>query len=248
MMPFYLCPKKNNPSCLSKVMELKTEAQSIKNEVKAGTLLPVEGFAQLLDATMLKFNNDIGSTMWAATMVINGFDSSIKPISFQAQYHLLFGATYHIGQDWLPYKDSSCNDVKNYDGQGNTWVCSERGDWKVEYWDKTANQAYHGWFFAAVTFFEGQYFGYLGDRVHEGHPYDSILVDGPPPASGNTMEDHALSMKMIQLGHMLEPNAASKAFFFQGCPSEIKSILFPGVQSVSIGNWIRVNLKDQTVR
>jgi RHS repeat-associated protein len=247
MTPLLPCPNQRNPTCLSKVMKLKTEAQRIHDDVKNGNLLPVEGFAQFLDSAMLKFNNDITSTMWAATLVINGFDSSFSPISSQALNQQTPGFSYHIGQDWLPYKDYSCNDIKDYYAPGVTWVCTERGDWKVEYWDKTANQAYHGWFFAAVSFFEGRSIGLLADLVHEGTQYD-LPANGLPPVSGNTMEDHALSMKMIQLGYMLDPNAATKAFFFQDCPPDLKSIIFPKIQSISIGNWIRANLQDQTVK
>jgi uncharacterized protein RhaS with RHS repeats len=59
---FIPCPNDNDPECISKVRELKTEAKRIKEEVTEGNLLPVEGFAQFLDLTMLKFDNEIGST------------------------------------------------------------------------------------------------------------------------------------------------------------------------------------------
>jgi hypothetical protein len=246
MTPLIPCPSDDDPECISKVFELKTEAQRIKNEVSEGSLLPVEGFAQFLDLTMSKFDNDLGSTMWASTLIINGFDSSASlPVWAQANFEKNYGDQYFIGEDWLPYKDASCKNIKDYYGEGSSWVCSKQGDWKTEYWDNTANQGYHAWFSASTTFFDGLFWANLANNYHEGSHLEPIPSKGPPPKSGNTKEDYALSIKMMQLGYMLSLHYIdSMVYRAPGqCPPS-NSTLPKNLQYVSPGNWIRANLKD----
>lgn len=44
------CTKSNDPECITLINDLKVNAQNIRNAVKQGTLLPVEGFAQFADS------------------------------------------------------------------------------------------------------------------------------------------------------------------------------------------------------
>jgi RHS repeat-associated protein len=247
MNPLIPCPDKDNPECTSKVRELKGEAIRIKDEVTNGNLLPVEGFAQFLDATMLKFDNDLWATMWAATLVINGFDADAditRPLWWQAYSDTHLGNEYWIQYNWLPYRQAICSiTVKN-------WACSERGDWKKEYWDKTANQAYHGWYFAAEAFFDAPGVANFANWYHEiyqGDGFDAISPDPnvPPPASGTTAQDHALSLKMIELGEMLSIHYIDTNWY-SSCPPNPPTPLHR--QYMSPGAWIRANLKDHSHR
>jgi hypothetical protein len=184
------------------------------------------------------------------TLIINGFDAnSFVPISYQAY---IGGSNYpsqFFGFDWLPYNDAACDDVEGYFESGVAWICSKRGDWKVEYWDKTANQAYHGWFFTAATFFDGRGVATFANWWHEvaEGPFEPIPVDGPPPVSGITVEDYALSLKMMELGSTLYFRQRYFDQLLGTCPLP-NSVLNSNLKNLSIGSWIRSNLKDYSVR
>jgi len=244
------CTKSNDPECITLINELKVEAQHIHIAVKQGILLPVEGFAQFADSASNKFNQNIRGTLWAMTLIINGFDAnSFVPISYQAY---IGGSNYpsqFFGFDWLPYNDAACDDVESYYESGVAWICSERGDWKVEYWDKTANQAYHGWFFSAATFFDGRGVATIANLWHEvaEGPFEPIPVNGPPPVSGITVEDYALSLKMMELGSTLYFRQRYFDQLLGTCPPP-NSVLTSNLKNLSIGSWIRSNLKDYSVR
>lgn len=215
-------------------------------DVTNGDLLPVEGFAQLLDATMVKFSNDIGATMWASTLIINGMDSS-SAVPLWSQAIMPRGLTHFIGEDWLPYRDLSCADIEDYYAVGHDWICSDRGDWKEQYWDKTANQAYHGWYFASVTFYNGKAWANLANETHDnpaGHEPLSRDLFTPPPKNGNTSQDFALSLKMMELGYMLSLHYIDSMLDFPGqCPPSYVD-LPANLKYLSPGAWIRSNLKD----
>src|SRR5690606_32526623 len=109
--------------CVTLVSQLKVEAQNIRTDVKQGILLPVEGFAQFADFASSKSNQSIRDTLWAMTLIINGFDAnSIVPISAQAYSNYHYSS--YIGGDWLPYNDAACDDVKDYFSVGSHWICS----------------------------------------------------------------------------------------------------------------------------
>ena len=86
---------------------------------------------------------------------------------------------YYIHQDWLPY---------NYDPETAT---SQQGDWKKEYWDNTANQAYHFWFYVEVAFHDGPEWAYTANEVHDG---------GLGKGGGVSQEDYDLAIKGIDFG------------------------------------------------
>jgi hypothetical protein len=238
--PLRPCIESRDQECLATIDKLKIQAEQIKRDVASGQLMPVEGFAMFTDLALSKLDYDIRDAVWATTLIINGFDAnSAWPIWLQA---FVGGTNYSssfIGQNWLPYKDASCADI-------GWWVCSERGDWKVEYWDKTANQAYHGWFFAAAMFFHGNLVANFANNYHEGRPpFDEIPPDGPPPQHGKTQQDYLLSLKMMELGRLLHIRYIDQSF------NELTGICPPTNSNLplrfrysSIGSWIRSNLKD----
>ncbi len=120
-----------------------------------------------------------------------------------------------IKEDWLPYKTTGEKDWCFPEGSDNCWskakwVHSLRGDWRNEYWDKTANQAYHFWFFAAVAFFDGPHMTVGGNVFHDAPPftsYDFIESDeyeAPPIPSQSTFPDFRLSNAALRLGSILQ--------------------------------------------
>ena len=130
-------------------------ADVIKGKVRSGAILPVEGFAQTVDFAYWLFGRDYRGMMWALTHVITGFEPNtpLDPIWNQARRKAPPGV-FFIGQDWLPYQNNPEYNDDDWGGTGTLWVHSRRGDWRKEYWDKTSNQAYHFWFYAASTFFD----------------------------------------------------------------------------------------------
>jgi RHS repeat-associated protein len=200
---------------------LHDRAAAIKTSVQSGALLPVEGFAQLADyATTDLFEYDLVDVMWGMTSVLYGFDWNHHMFLWWTAYQgLPPDSPYFIGQDWLPYKQYyPANPVSGH-------AYSERGDWNSIYWDDTANQAYHTWFYASVTYLDGASWAYLADQYHD------------PYWNGETQwdiseEDHNLALKGIELGRLVSDDA-----LWGNCSAIYPELVF------KIGAWIRANLK-----
>jgi hypothetical protein len=185
---------------------------------------------------------NLRGTMWALTFVINGIDAN-QPKTTSGQYALNAPFPIRIETpqensdafwakfDLLPYKNTR---YLTYPGVGE-W--SERGDWHPEYWDRTANQTYHFWFYVSASFFEGMPMAMLGNSIHDHEPYDDI-IHNPPTHVGNTKQDWDLGFAGAQLG-----NALGQNYFSQGDCSN-----FVTISNVRIGSWIRTNLKDPSYR
>lgn len=147
-------------------------------------------------------------------------------------------------QDWLPYRnDPNHNDLNWGAGERGIWIHSLRGDWSEKYWDKTANQAYHFWFYVAVTFFDGAGYGIAGNEFH-----DHLLVTNydfinspewevPPHPRQSTNPDRALGYAGMRLGSSLRLASFIQE---QNCSDELAASL----RNFDLGMWIRSNLKD----
>src|SRR5690606_36376241 len=98
------CIESHDQECIIAIHQLIIEAQQIKMSVTNGQMMPVEGFAIFADLALPKFDYDIRDSVWALTLIINGFDANSSwPISLQA---LRGGTNYSssfIGENWLPY-------------------------------------------------------------------------------------------------------------------------------------------------
>ncbi|MFZ6027009.1 MAG: RHS repeat-associated core domain-containing protein [Chloroflexota bacterium] len=134
------CVNSNDSDCIQKISQLLTKAQEIKNSVKIGNLLPVEGFAQFTDKADDLFDHDIRGMMWGMTRILIDVDMNDEvPVWFWGGLKGYMPETfvepgqYYIGQNFLPYKHDPAK------GHGH----SERGDWHIDFWDETPNQAYH---------------------------------------------------------------------------------------------------------
>ncbi len=147
-------------------MTLKNYGGNIKRRVENGSLLPVEGFAQFADLAYTIFERDISDTLWAMTITINGMDANTGPVWKQAAGYGKSGLRFFIEENWLPYENDISYDVENWRGT-DPWIHSRRGDWNIKYWDKTANQAYHFWFFVAVGAFDGSAQSNVANIYHE---------------------------------------------------------------------------------
>ncbi len=233
------CFDSNDPICADRALQLKQVGNNIKEEVRAGGLLPVEGFARYVDYALPLFDNNIRGMMWALTITIDGFDLNGKPLPLQIGNP---NFTYWLGYDWLPYKQS--REVPNWGGTQN-WIDSKRGDWKEEYWDKTANQAFHFWFYVALTYDEDLSIARFANWYHD-NPNDweeiNFLDDSPPPPSGATREDWNLSNVGMELGQILRADWNALLRIWQAeCDSEWQDAT--GHVFTSPGAWIRTNLK-----
>jgi len=95
------CTDSNDPICIAKVQQLKSHGLSIKEAVRTGGQLPVEGFAQYADYAWQLFDNDIRGTMWAITLTVDGMDANKGAVWSQVN---IPHQTYWLGFDWLPYQ------------------------------------------------------------------------------------------------------------------------------------------------
>jgi hypothetical protein len=244
------CSNVGDPVCIEKVQTLQKRGLNIKEMVRVGGLLPVEGLAQYVDYAQTLFNSNIRGMMWALTLTISGMDSERGPITLQwtSPY-----TDYWLGYDWLPYKHNPYYDKKNWNGSG-TWIHSRRGDWDVKYWDKTANQAYHFWYFAATTFFNTDKDAIYANWSHESGFYTGGIEKiqffpewVAPPPSGNTQQDWDLSYAGMDFGNVLLADYDIYNTYFGGVCSSNTNLnqLFNHIAYVRPSAWIRSKLKGQ---
>jgi RHS repeat-associated protein len=230
-------------------------ASTIKGFVESGSLLPVEGFAMLADLSKSQFNGDIRDLLWAMTIVLDDFDANRGPIWQQAPapWVSIGPATspYFIRMDWLPYqhnpkydKQPWCDPTSPNNCFGIKWIHSLRGDWNTKYWDKTANQAYHFWFYVAVTFFDGRGWAELANNIHDGGnvtTYDfsgSLEGQAPPPPNVSSQPDRNLAFQGMDLGETLRTEYDNQAWSDCDWPNTT-----PSFTSTDLGSWIRSHLK-----
>jgi RHS repeat-associated protein len=238
------CYDGDDPDCQISIDLVKQFAEATKIGVENGAFIPVEGFAQTVDFTYWLFRYDYRGMMWALTLVINGFDPNAGAVWAQVGSR---SSPYFIRQDWLPYKHNPQYDDPNWGGGEGVWIHSLRGDWNEAYWDKTANQAFHFWFYAAVAFFDGSAWGGLGNVVHDppinrpAYDYIHSPEDESPPPSGNSKPDYDLGVKGIELGSKMRKEYLDFYLSFGDCPWFPIPALPP--LSFDPGNWIRTNLK-----
>ena len=244
---FISCQNSNDADCQARAQILLNYAKAIKQSVTPGTLLPVEGFANLTDFAMWLFDNDIRGMMWGTTNVLLGVDPNehlFMWFAVPAPPEYTYGSNtgkYFVQQNWLPYKNDSSKD------QGKL-THSERGDWNPKYWDGTANQAYHFWYYVATTFYNGDDWGWWANVIHDPYFLECTLGDDLEKlknipilnlahqlAAGASHEDYSLSLQGIELGADLW---WADEVFSNG---NYDVTLFPGADP---GNWIRTNLKE----
>ena len=133
--------------------------------------------------------------MWALTHIINGFDPNVGAVWTQVGSG--GKSPYFIYQDWLPYKHNPQYDDPNWGGgERGIWIHSLKGDWKEGYWDKTANQAYHFWFYVSVAFFDGTAWARFGNWVHDNpggwENYDYVHSPENEPSTQRKFETRLL--------------------------------------------------------
>ena len=235
-------------ACISeRAQRLKFTGESIKYAVRNGYLLPVEGFAQLADLALPLCDYDIKQAMWGLTMVIDGFNpNSSKSVWYQG-WKGIHDTTYWLGYDWLPYQNDPSNDVLNWGENGEVWIHSRQGDWRKDYWDKTANQAYHFWFAVAVTFYDSQAWAHLANIIHDSPVYwvdiDSLGDKDAPPSAGYTQQDWNLSLAGMRLGMKIYLDSRFIERGIGYCPSDEQLHDLYYAHTTKIGTWIRANLK-----
>ena len=163
------------------------------------------------------------------------------------------GNDYWVGSDWLPYQNNPLdnNDFEddkpdwcapNNKNNCSVWIHSLRGDWNSKYWDKTANQAYHFWFYVAVAYFDlgGAYTSLAGNAIHDSPlnptPYDftgSNPAELPPNWTESTQPDINLGIQGAILGTKLRTDLVDDL----SCPVPLDFL------RTDIGSWIRTHLK-----
>jgi RHS repeat-associated protein len=245
--------------CQRALQSMHDKAIEIKSAVSSGVLEPVEGFAQFVDysESMFQsaiFKSDIEDMMWATTLVINDFDANRGPIWLQVWNEA--SSPYYIGQDWLPYRHTNhdknpwCDPNNPSNCTNDTWVFSLKGDWGTNYWDKTANQAYHFWFYTSVTFFDGWQFAEMANFVHdnpaqwENYDYISSPIYEAPPPSGISKPDFLLAIEGEMLGLKLvsDRNFQKQLESVLGNCYDVTKLPIPYLWT-NPGMWIRAHLK-----
>ncbi|MEK6754217.1 MAG: RHS repeat-associated core domain-containing protein [Chloroflexota bacterium] len=239
------CTERNNPVCMEKVRQLKKRGVSIREMVRTGTLLPVEGLAQYIDYAQTLFNSNMRGMTWALTLTINGMDANRGWV--WRQTNVPYRGNW-LDYDWLPYKNNSTYNVQNWLDRGTReWIHSRRGDWRIEYWDKTANQAFHFMYFTAVTFFDGRGWAELANLVHEQNRKEIVFFPEwiPSPQSGSTEQDNNLSFAAFDFGDVLLRNDDIYRTYYDAlCATDTNlSLLFNHVAYIKPSAWIRANLK-----
>jgi hypothetical protein len=230
---------------MEKVQKLQQRGLSIREMVRTGTLLPVEGLAQYIDYAQTLFNSNMRGMTWALTLTINGMDANRGWV--WRQTNIPYQGNW-LDYDWLPYKNNSTYNAQNWLDRGTReWVHSRRGDWRIEYWDKTANQAFHFWYYAAVTFFDGRGWAELANLVHEQNREEIVFFPEwiPSPQSGNTEQDNNLSFAAFDFGEVLLRNDDIYRTYYDAlCTSNTNlSLLFNHVAYIKPSAWVRANLK-----
>ncbi len=248
------CRDSDTPDCVLAVSKLKVRAETIKGLVlyKGGnpdrTLLPVEALAQLADDAFDIFDHDRRGMMWGMTNVLVGIDPNdyryvslqpvndlLRAIGLENEKSWVHYHKYWVGENWLPYMQDPSNEKR---------TSSDIGDWNSDYFDGTANQAFHFWFYVASRYFDGDLIGDLlakvGNVVHD--PYFLEGLCGPDLqklnnvkifsawaklATGTSRQDYNLSLKGIQFGTYIRN---------------------PRLLSADPGEWIRRNLKGKYYR
>ena len=239
------CEKTNDPMCLNNIKMLRRRGIEIRNTVSAGYVPPVESFAQYVDYAFYLFDNNIRGAMWALTLTLDGMDANAGVVWAQAGVP---HRTYWLNSNWLPYKNNQ--EYNNYDwddngvrgGKGDTWIHSQRGDWNVKYWDKTANQAFHFWYFVAVTFFDRGDWATTANIVHESGRWENLSLledDDAPSKRGKTKEDWDLSNAGMILGERLYGDYSIS--ILDECYSHMFDYYIH--TNTKPGAWIRANLK-----
>ena len=249
------CNNSNDSNCMYLANQLKEKAGEIYDYVKYGSLEPVEGLAMLVDEGMVLFNDDIRGMIWGMTYVINGFDINSRLLYKQVKAPPA-NKSYFIGQDWLPYKNRPEYNDTNWDNRnrGDTWIHSLRGDWKQSYWDKTANQGYHFWFYVALSYMDGSGVAHSANVYHEflenfdnpdermkSFDYINSPEDEAPPRNGKSWPDFWLGIKGIDLGvNLREISEINNIIYHIDCEQSLPTYQYINKRP---GDWIRSNLK-----
>ena len=200
--------------------------------------------------------------MWAITLVLDDFDANRGFIWRRASPVFGTGASacsYFIWQNWLPYRHNPdpeynpqpwCDPENPNNCVPDQWIHSLRGDWNTKYWDKTANQAYHFWFYVAVTFFDGRLWAVLANNVHD-FPYAVTHYDfsgspekqAPPPPNVPSQPDRDLAVQGMNLGSKLAADSSYQKLMkiiYGNCDGTMLPIYHGWTDT---GDWIRFHLK-----
>jgi hypothetical protein len=245
------CRDAQDAECQIRTQLVKQYAEAIKMGVTSGSVYPVEGLAKTVDFAYWLFEYDYSNMAWSLTNIINGFDPNKGSVWYQAwclsQGSCKLDNQYFIGENWLPYKNNPEYNDPNWGGAKRQWIHSQIGDWREAYWDKTANQAYHFWFYVAVSFFDGKLYSSVGNIVHEGiGPYESYDYihspqDEAPPVSQESQPDYDLATVGSELGTAMFMEKINYYRLYGGCPQWRIPHLPP--LSFNPGLWIRSHLK-----
>src|SRR5690606_13760080 len=209
---YYVCTNPLPASCQTGLSSMHATASVIKELVRSGAWLPVDGFASFASFSQNNYFSNIRDLVWAMTIILDDMDANRGDVWRQATGYLgSAGNPNFIKEDWLPYKTAGEEDWCFPEDSDNCWhkskwVHSLRGDWRAEYWDKTANQAYHFWFYVAVAFFDNEAISVAGNLYHDKPPitfYDFVGSDPyktPPLPSQSTLPDIRLGLIGTNLG------------------------------------------------
>jgi RHS repeat-associated protein len=240
------CPTSSD-ACKSAAGSLHNYAEVLKQLVSSGKMKPVEALASLSDKALGLYENDMNGYMWGMTNVLLGIDPNTVPVwergrfvqktdTFPGQYLDADPGNNpsYIGTNWLAFNTQQ----SSHD--------SQQGDWLDDYFDGTSNQAFHFWFYAAVSYYNGPVIALAANAYHD--PYyvgDPKQMESWPilgslwfKNTGETSrQDYQLGVAAVQF--VLDVDPAHNTAWGTSCSLAYCSI----PTSANPSTWIKSNLQ-----
>jgi RHS repeat-associated protein len=248
------CTDSDDPECLATLESLNNIGMIYYYYVMHGLYEPVSAFASFADLAYEAFDRDISGFMWGMTNLILNFDPNntdhkLYEIGMRRKYGVP-ASRFRLPIHWLPYN------------QGEDTKKSDQGDWKAEYFDGNSDQAFHFWFFAALTYYENPTLAQGGNFYHDPVPLEifcgedlekfadlggndlyDFLARWHIDAGNTNPADFNLSIAAIKFGSlMLEAHEGMEFCDFDSCTK------VPVVNIITVtspGTWIRDNLQEK---
>lgn len=246
------CEDSSDPACIAVVSALTNYGRGLKSSVSEGWVEPVEALAFLADKAYSDFGKDLRGFMWGMTILLLGIDPNTTEHDIwtlgMAEDYRPDNSPYSVGLNWLPYL------------KPDTSLESEIGDWDPDIFDGSSNQAFHFWYFAAVTYYDAGIMAFIGNQGHDPHYLEGILgddlekckdlegniiYDGLNEWSQHTANTNRQDWNLSNRG-IAFANQIISLLFIEGCNfGDCDHIPSPDSVSTVPGTWIRANLKNK---
>jgi RHS repeat-associated protein len=182
---------------------VRSQARAVYIEVATGRLEPVEGYALIAERAWSLSGGNRDEFMRMMTLTLVGVDPDQGAPSWAILEILRTGRGVSTderfaGLNLLPYAD------------GIREGTSELGDWDPAIFDRSANQAYHHWFYVAVAYYEGNLMSLTVNWAHD-DPLGARVAESLFGLSTAvpSQEDYELGVRGAYLGTGMRTGCAS---------------------------------------